>query len=113
MCCLRVMMTYCLARFPSKITCVFLIPYSGNWQLRVTCADLFSASSILQSQSAGYCEKHKYEISKEVNLLALRSSLMEHEMQRAEIARNRARNAALPINNRFPDEVLSEIFLLS
>jgi hypothetical protein len=37
---------------------------------------------------------------------------MESETRRAEIARNRARNAALPIN-RLPDEVLSKIFLVS
>jgi len=74
--------------------------------------DLFPISFIPQSLSAGYCEKHKYEISKEVSLLALRSSLMESEIQRAEIARNRASNAALPIH-RLPEEVLSEIFLLS
>jgi hypothetical protein len=37
---------------------------------------------------------------------------MESEIRRAEIATNRARNAALPIN-RLPEEVLSDIFLLS
>jgi hypothetical protein len=65
-----------------------------------------------QSQSVGSCDKHNYEISKEANLLALRSSLIESEKHRAEIARNRARNAQLSIC-RLPDEVLREIFILA
>src|ERR1700733_12685822 len=81
----------------------------------MTCVLIFFfAFFIPQSQSVGYCEKHKYEISKAASLLALGSSFMESEMRRAEIARNRARNAALPVPiNSLPDEVLSQIFLLS
>ena len=63
-------------------------------------------------QTLGFCDKHKYERSKEANLLRARLALVEREQRRAEIARNRTRNLLLPIS-RLPLDILSEILVLS
>jgi hypothetical protein len=49
---------------------------------------------------------------RESSLLSLRLSFMESETRRVGLAKNRAKNSLLPVG-RLPDEVLSEILLLS
>lgn len=65
-----------------------------------------------ESQSVGSYGKRKYEISREAKLLALRTSLINWEEERVETAKRRAWNAQQPIH-KLPNEVLSEIFILS
>jgi hypothetical protein len=65
-----------------------------------------------ESQSVGSYAKRGYEIDQEADFLALRISLINWEKERIETARCRASNAQQPIH-KLPNEVLSEIFLLS